>query len=56
MVLKILKYAAILCHHIVPLPEDPLESSQSQVFPTKDIGDIKTVTCFVQKMKYQPAA
>ena len=40
-----------LCHHVVPLAEDPLESQS--LFPTKDIGD--TVTCFVQKVKYQPA-
>ena len=41
------------CHHVVPLAEDPLEIQS--LFPTKDIGDTKTVTCFVQKVKYQPA-
>ena len=42
-----------LCHHVVPLAKDPLESQS--LFPTKDIGDTKTVTCFEQKVKYQPA-
>ena len=42
-----------LCHHVVPLVEDLLESQS--LFPTMDIGDRKTVTCLVQKMKYQPA-
>ena len=53
VVFKILNCATKLCHHVVPLAEDPLESQS--LFPTKDIGDTKTVTCFVQKVKYQPA-
>lgn len=47
-----------LCHHVVPLAESKilLKAVKVSLFPRKNIGDTKTVTCLVQKMKYQPAA
>ena len=34
-----------LCHHVVLLAENPLESSQSQPFPHKGYWRYKTVSC-----------
>ena len=64
---SILKWLVVLCQRIIlfslcmrsirniTIKDLSGNFIATSLLPTKNIGDTKTVSCFLQKMKYQPA-